>query len=408
MVFLPIDQRLFIISETIRKIERYFVHWEDSVISLDELSSLTSYYFQKAAELETEYDFTLLMWELIGCLRNGHTWYADKTMVPKYGLPNFILEPLTNEWIVKNSFDEDLKIGDLIVSVEGKNLTEWYKELGKYIGVKKETSRKIKMGHILSYFFINKKIEVEYFDHKGTLKSKNLHCLDADSFTRLYKNAFITTQGYWIKENKVAYIKIPSFGNKNFEKEAVKLIKEYKNSPSLIIDLRGNGGGSTPLDLINLLMNIPYNSWLERSKHPEWMYKRYPNVEFKFQEGFRYTLCGPIKYYPKDIENCYQGEIIILVDKYTASAAEDFTMPFKHHKRGIILGESTYGSTGQPASLNLTENVNVGIGSIRVYYPNGDEFEGVGIEPDIQVNVNREAIYSNTDSYIEKALELLN
>lgn len=61
MVFLPIDQRLFVISETIRNIEQYFVHWEDSVISPKELSSLTSYYFKKAAEVETQYDFTLLM-----------------------------------------------------------------------------------------------------------------------------------------------------------------------------------------------------------------------------------------------------------------------------------------------------------------------------------------------------------
>ena len=154
-------------------------------------------------------------------------------------------------------------------------------------------------------------------------------------------------------------------------------------------------------------MKIPYNSWLERSRHPEWMYKRYPNGELKFQEDFRYTLCEQVKYFPEKTDNCYRGEIIILVDKYTASAAEDFTMPFKHHKCGTIIGESTYGSTGQPAYTNLTENVNLGIGSIRVFFPNGDEFEGIGIEPDIHVKVNREDRYSDTDLYIEKALVFL-
>lgn len=270
-------------------------------------------------------------------------------MVPKYGHQNFILEPISNEWRVKNSFDEELKMGDLIVSVGGKNLNEWYQKIGKYIGAKKETSRRIKLGNMLSFFLNDKNIEVEYLDSKGSLRTKNVQCLDVNNYIKLVENASITTQGYWIKENKVAYIKIPSFSSKSFEEEAIKLIHKFKNSPSLIIDLRGNGGGRTPFDLINFLMKIPYNSWLERSRHPEWMYKRYTNEEFKFQEDFRYTLCGPIKYYPKDIDNCYQGEIIILVDKYTASAAEDFTMPFKYHKRGTILGESTYGSTGQPA-----------------------------------------------------------
>ncbi|MEK5063674.1 S41 family peptidase [Cytobacillus sp. FSL R5-0596] len=406
MVLLPIEQRLFVISETMRNIERYFVHWEDSVISSEEFSSLTSYYFKKATEIETQYDFTLLMWELIGSLRNGHTWYVDKTMVPKFGIQNFILEPTSNDWIVKKSFDEELKMGDLIVSVEGKKLNEWYQKIGRYIGAKKETSRRLKMGQILSYFFNDKNIEVEYFDSKGTLRTKNIHCLDANSYTKLVKNT-LTTQGYWIKENKVAYIKIPSFSSKIFEEEALKLINKFKNSPSLIIDLRGNGGGSTPLNLIGFLMKEPYYSWLERARHPEWMYKRYSNEEFKFQKDFSFTFCGPIKYYPKDIENCYGGELIILVDKYTASAAEDFTMPFKFHRRGTILGEYTYGSTGQPAYANLTENVNLGIGSIRAYFPNGDEFEGLGIEPDIKVNVTREDIYNKTDSYIEKALDVL-
>ena len=195
MAFLSIDQRLFVISETIRKIEQYFVHWEDSIIRPEELSNLTSSYFKKAVEIETQYEFTLLMWELIGGLRNGHTWYADKTVLPQYGLLKFIPEPTSNEWIVKNSFDEELKIGDLIISVNGKNLNEWYQDLGKYIGAKKESSRKLKLVHILPYFLNNKKIEIEYLDSKGALKAKNMNCLDINNFIRLYKKDSAVTLG---------------------------------------------------------------------------------------------------------------------------------------------------------------------------------------------------------------------
>ena len=67
----------------------------------------------------------------------------------------------------------------------------------------------------------------------------------------------------------------------------------------------------------------------------------------------------------------------------------------------------TYGSTGQPVYINLGNNINLGIGSIRVYFPNGNEFEGIGIEPNIGVNLSREDIYNKTDPLIKKALDLV-
>lgn len=36
------------------------------------------------------------------------------------------------------------------------------------------------------------------------------------------------------------------------------------------------------------------------------------------------------------------------------------------HYRGTILGERTYGSTDQPAYVNLADNINIGIGSITL------------------------------------------
>lgn len=407
--FLPLDRRLLIISETIRSIERFFVHWKDSVINEDDLSSITYLYFNKAVETKSHYEFTLLMWELVGRLRNAHSWYIDKSMPqPPNGYLNFTLEPISGEWVVKNSLDTNLNNGDLIVSLKGKSLDDWYKEIGNYIGVKKEISRKIKVEQMLSYFIQEPNVDLEYLDCNGTLRYKKIHWLDPKSHQEIAKKKnLIQTNGYWIKESKVAYISIPSFSNISYEKEAIKLVHQFKKAHSIIIDLRGNGGGNTPLELIDLLMDRPYKSWLERSRHPEWMYKRHGNEDFNFQENFRYTSCGPFEHSPSNIENSYCGKIILLVDKYTGSAAEDFAMPFKYNNRGTIVGEHTYGSTGQPAYINLGENIHLGIGSIRAFFPNGDEFEGIGIEPDFKISLSRQDIYNGRDPVFEKALELV-
>ncbi|WP_425463875.1 hypothetical protein [Paenibacillus taihuensis] len=72
-----------------------------------------------------------------------------------------------------------------------------------------------------------------------------------------------------------------------------------------------------------------------------------------------------------------------------------------------MVGERTWGSTGQPIIRHFGEDILIGIGSIRAFFPNGEPFEGVGITPDIQVEQNREDFYSMRDVILEKALELI-
>jgi carboxyl-terminal processing protease len=406
--FLTLEQRLFIISETIRNIDRFFVHWEDSVITQEELPSITSSFFELAVGKESSYDFTLLMWELIGGFRNGHTFYFDRTILPPNGYFNFNLEPNSNSWTVKNSYDENLTNGDLIISIDGKPLNDWYGEIGKYIGAKKEISRKIKAGQMLSFILKDKNSEIQYMDSNGTIRSNRIHWLDTNQHQEnIKRKSSVNTEGRWIRENKVAYINIPSFIHPRFEEEAIRLVHQFDEAESLIVDLRGNGGGNTPHHLIDILMDRHYYSWMDRSRHPEWMYKRYGNEPISFQENFRYTICGPFEQTPKNLEESYKGQIILLIDKYTGSAAEDFVMPFKYNNRGIIIGEDTYGSTGQPEYVNLGKDKGLGIGSIRTFFPNGEQFEGIGIQPDIKVCLTREDVYNKTDSVIQTALDIL-
>lgn len=96
-----------------------------------------------------------------------------------------------------------------------------------------------------------------------------------------------------------------------------------------------------------------------------------------------------------------------LVDRFTGSAAEDFTMPFIDNGRATIIGERTFGSTGQPLIKSFDDgNIMVMVGAIRSFFPNGDSFEGIGITPDVEVSNRREYLYQKRDIVLERALEL--
>lgn len=405
---IALERRLLIVSETIRLVERAFIHWEDATIKPDELDPFAETFFAKAAEAETRSDFRKVMWELFGRLRNAHSWYFDKLAPePAHGIVGFAMLKIGDEWVVHRDITDMLTSGDAVMSIEGKHPSEWCKELEPYIGIANENSQRIRMNYFLSHFIPGETFEVEIEDRHGSRRKVILPKLAQDDERILALNQSSETEGKWLREGQVAYVRIPGFGDPTYENRALELVQEYREASALIIDVRGNGGGSTPSRLTRLLMDRPYRWWAERSRHPEWMRNRHGDVDIRFADDYRYAEYRPDWQEHANEDERYNGRIVILADRFTGSAAEDFMMPFKDNGRATIVGERTWGSTGQPAFRHFGDDIQVGIGSIRAYMPNGEPFEGTGIAPDVEVKLIREHVYNKRDVALDKALELI-
>ena len=83
----------------------------------------------------------------------------------------------------------------------------------------------------------------------------------------------------------------------------------------------------------------------------------------------------------------YDGLLEILISRNTMSAAEDFTAMFKGNKRGTIIGEPTYGSTGTPCMIPLRGGGRAQVVSVGYRLLDGTEFIGKGLMPDIEMDV---------------------
>jgi C-terminal processing protease CtpA/Prc len=79
---------------------------------------------------------------------------------------------------------------------------------------------------------------------------------------------------------------------------------------------------------------------------------------------------------------------------------------FKDNKRALIIGNRTKGSDGDVCFSKLDKNVSIGVGCVRVQFPDGRDFEGVGIVPDIIVYPKIEDLRNNIDAVLNKALEI--
>jgi carboxyl-terminal processing protease len=215
------------------------------------------------------------------------------------------------------------------------------------------------------------------------------------------------TEGRWLVPGALAYVRLPSFSTPDHEKRAIELVREYKHAAALIIDVRGNGGGSTPDDLYKALMDRPYRWWTEstpaslpyfreRAAKGTWEYQPFTRSEFLW----RSSTSDPAA-------DAYQGRLAVLADAGCLSACEDFVMPFKDNGRGLIVGETTGGSTGQPYVLDFGDGMQAIVGSKREMFPDGAPFEGVGIRPDVVVAPSVEDLRAGRDAVLEMARQRL-
>src|SRR5262249_2605768 len=102
----------------------------------------------------------------------------------------------------------------------------------------------------------------------------------------------------------------------------------------------------------------------------------------------------------------YTGRVVVLIDRFCLSACEDFVMPFKATGRGTLVGETTYGSSGNPYRADLGNGMRLSVGAVRYRFPDGSPFEGIGIAPDVVVERRIADVAAGRDAALERAQAL--
>ena len=172
------------------------------------------------------------------------------------------------------------------------------------------------------------------------------------------------------KDEKLGVITIPSFYN-NLHADVQKELESLnaQEVQGIIVDLRGNGGGS--LTEATLLTGL----FIDKG----------PVVQIR--DG-----AGRIRI-EKDVDGkvYYDGPLTVLVDRYSASASEIFAAALQDYNRALILGEQTFGKgtvqqhRGLGRIYDLYENP---LGSVqftiaKFYRIDGGSTQHMGVIPDV-------------------------
>jgi len=103
----------------------------------------------------------------------------------------------------------------------------------------------------------------------------------------------------------------------------------------------------------------------------------------------------------------FAGPVALLASPLTAGAAEDLLVAFRNAARGPIIGESSAGATGQVLELPLGKGWEFAVGVTRDAFPDGSEFYGTGIAPELPVIVTVADFLAGRDAALERAREYI-
>jgi carboxyl-terminal processing protease len=177
------------------------------------------------------------------------------------------------------------------------------------------------------------------------------------------------------KLNHIGVITLPTFyadfkamqeGDPNYKsttRDVVTLINDLQDDKpldGLVIDLRGNGGGS--LDEANQLTGL----FIDQG----------PTVQIRSASNRVEVLEDP------DPALVYGGPLIVLVDRLSASASEIFAGAIQDYGRGLIMGSPTFGK-GTVQSVRPLNHGQLKITQAKFYRISGGSTQHKGVVPDV-------------------------
>jgi len=172
-------------------------------------------------------------------------------------------------------------------------------------------------------------------------------------------------------EGNIGLIQINQFANLNEAKSvAEKYMMALKNFDAIIIDLRQNGGGQTPM--MAFIANYFFGDTTVHFTDLEW--RNNPKLIEVWTD-------------PHVTDKSDGKDLIIIVGKNTFSAAEDFAYAMQQLKRATIVGETTGGGAHMGTGIQRLTNL------FTVFIPSGrslnpitkTNWENIGVIPDVKV-----------------------
>jgi carboxyl-terminal processing protease len=209
-------------------------------------------------------------------------------------------------------------------------------------------------------------------------------------FTLPRRKIEVPTIEYTMLDNNVGYISILEFDKITAEqfRDAIEDL-DKQGQEGLIIDVRNNPGGLLDVvtDMLDRMLPEGLIVYTE---------DKYGNREEK----------------TSDNEESFDKPLVVLINGNSASASEIFAGAIQDYELGTLVGTTTFGKGIVQSIYPLPDDTAIKVTVSKYFTPKGRNIHGVGIDPDVEVELNEElrrqvVIEKSEDNQLQKGIEVL-
>lgn len=206
------------------------------------------------------------------------------------------------------------------------------------------------------------------------------------------------TVSYKLIDGEIGYVQLASFKDNTFDQfvEAIDALEEM-GIKGYVFDLRNNLGG-----YVRSVRSII--SYLIPNGHPiiSYSYKNIPTEVLSSVTDVHPTKKDPENpTRPLEFDHKTDLPIVILCNEYTASSGELFTSAIRDYSdmgilNAVTVGKQTYGKGVMQSGFAYSDGSSITLTVAYYNPPCGENYDGIGIEPDIEID-----LYYDGDTVID-------
>lgn len=201
-------------------------------------------------------------------------------------------------------------------------------------------------------------------------------------FDIVRKDIEIPVVQHELREGNVGYLSISDW-SENVDEKISEALEDLRaqGAKSLVVDLRANGGGYMEPAVAAADLFLPGGTIVSSKGR----------------------IPGTTREYKADGDVQWDGPVVLLVDRGSASSSEIFASALHDNNRCTLVGETTFGKGSVQKLYRQGDGSAVRLTVARYYTPSGASINDEGIAPDILV---RNPVTGGQDLQLEKALEV--
>ena len=426
-------EKIYGLSTIWKEVEYNFAYFEK--IGARNWDSLYKIMIPRALNTKNDYDYYRELSFFMAFLKDGHTRVGRYPNVDRYTTVyrGFLIEfgRIEGKVIVtriNTSKKDSIPLGSELLEVNGLSADEYLsKNVKPYISASTDQSRDEEAVFFIMDGLPGMEYSIKIRKPNNEIKTfKLIHGNLGEKFPPNTVPEVKTKKPVELKwfDRKIAYMALNSFEDTSIINAFKKLLPELYRAEKLILDIRENTGGNSEIgfEILKYFSEDKYlfTHYSRSRKHIAHAKRNGAYISSEDTAGSDWKkeafLDFNNKFYTEDKYVPYLNDLkdkriivptLVLIGKKTISAGEDFLIPLKRIRHIKTMGETTSGSTGTLYEIKLPGS-RAYICGLQSFYPDGSEYVGIGIAPDIEVKRTKQGIINMEDEVLNYAVKYLN